>query len=59
MTPQSSFMYLAPIPPERETELRQLLDSMNTAPGRVNPNNALIPFAEFETLALRSRAHPR
>jgi hypothetical protein len=50
MTPQSSFMYLAPIAPARETELRQLLSSMNTAPGRVNANNSLIPFAEFDTL---------
>lgn len=50
MTPQSSFMVLAPIDPERETELRRLLDSMNDAPGRVNANNALIPFAQFDTL---------
>src|SRR4030095_747795 len=50
MTPQSSFMYLAPIAPARETEVRQLLSSMNTAPGRVNANNSLIPFAEFDTL---------
>lgn len=50
MTPQSSFMVLAPIDPAREAELRQLLDSMNTAPGRVNANNALIPFAQFDTL---------
>jgi len=50
MTPQSGFMVLAPINPERETELRQLLDSMNDGPGQVNPNNALIPFAQFEEL---------
>ncbi len=50
MTPQSNFMVLAPINPQRETELRQLLDSMNDKPGRVNPNNALIPFAQFERL---------
>jgi hypothetical protein len=50
MTPQSNFMVLAPINPKREMELRQLLDSMNRAPGRVEPNNALIPFAEFDTL---------
>jgi hypothetical protein len=50
MTPQSQFMVLAPIIPERETELRQLLDSMNRAPGQVDPNNALLPFAEFDTL---------
>ena len=50
MTPQSSFMVLAPIDPKREAELRRLLESMNDALGRVNANNALIPFARFETL---------
>ena len=50
MTPQSNFMVLAPIVPERETELRQLLDSMNRGSGQVDPNNSLLPFAEFETL---------
>ncbi len=43
-------MVLASIIPERETELRQLLDSMNREPGQVDPNNALLPFAEFDTL---------
>jgi hypothetical protein len=43
-------MVLAPIIPERETELRQLLDSMNRGPGQVDPNNSLLPFVEFETL---------
>jgi len=33
--------------PQREAELRRLLASMNDAPGRVNPNNALIPFAQL------------
>jgi hypothetical protein len=50
MTPQSSFMVLAPIVPSREQELRDLLASMNEGPGRVNPDNALVPFAEFENL---------
>ena len=50
MTPQSSFMVLAPIAPAREIELRALLDSMNEAPGRVNANNALIPFEQFDRL---------
>src|ERR1051326_7684775 len=50
MTPQSNFMVVAPIIREREMELRQLLDSMNHAPGQVDPNNTLIPFAEFGTL---------
>ena len=43
-------MVLAPIVPSREQELRGLLASMNEGPGRVNPNNVLIPFAKFENL---------
>ena len=43
-------MVLAPIVPSREQELRGLLASMNEGPGRVNPDNALIPFARFENL---------
>src|ERR1700692_1345056 len=50
MTPQSSFMILAPIVPSREKELRALLASMNEGTGRVNANNALIPFAKFDNL---------
>src|SRR4029453_7030494 len=50
MTPQGNFMILAPIVPSREAELRGLLDSMNEAPGGVNPNNPLVPFAQFDTL---------
>ena len=41
-------MVLAPIDPRREDELRGLLASMNVAPGRVNPDNALVPFARFD-----------
>jgi hypothetical protein len=50
MTPQSSFMVLAPIEPSREGELRELLASMNEGPGHVNANNDLIPFAKFDRL---------
>jgi hypothetical protein len=50
MTPQSSFMILAPIAPGRAEALRQLLSSMNEAPGRVNATNPLIPFRQFDTL---------
>jgi hypothetical protein len=48
MTPQSSFMIVAAIIPQREDELRQLLASMNRAPGNVDPLNAVVPFSEFE-----------
>lgn len=41
-------MVLATIDPPREAELRRLLDSMNHAPGRVNADNALFPFARFD-----------
>jgi len=50
MTPQGNFMILAPIVSSREAELRGLLDSMNEAQGRVNPNNPLVPFAQFDML---------
>lgn len=50
MIPQSNFMVLAPIVPSREAELRLLLASMNDGPGRVNANNALFPFAQFDQI---------
>ena len=50
MTPQSNFMVLGIIIPEREAELRRLLESMNDAPGHVNPSNALIPFGQLDTV---------
>jgi hypothetical protein len=50
MIHQSTFMLLAPVDPRREGELRRLLESMNEAPGRVNAHNALVPFADFDTL---------
>ena len=50
MIPQSNFMILAAIAPQREAELRLLLASMNTAPGRVNADNALFPFAQFDRI---------
>jgi hypothetical protein len=50
MTPQSSFMILAMVTPARETELRQLLASMNHMPGLLNPTNTLIPFGQFARL---------
>jgi hypothetical protein len=50
MTPQAGFMVLAAIDPAREAELRSVLASMNDAPGRVNAENALVPFAQFDTL---------
>jgi hypothetical protein len=48
MTPQSNFMVAAPIAPDREAGLRALLATMNSAPGVVDPDNALVPFARFD-----------
>jgi hypothetical protein len=50
MTPQSNFMVLAPIAADRIDALRNLLASMNREPGVVDPQNALVPFGELETL---------
>jgi hypothetical protein len=52
MTPQSSFMVLAPITRGREQELRDLLASMNQPqrPGMADAENALVPFGQFERL---------
>jgi hypothetical protein len=50
MTPQSSFMIVASIAPQRQADLRRLLDGMNHAPGIVNTANDLIPFARFDRL---------
>lgn len=50
MTPQGNFMVLAPVDPAREARLREVLDSMNTSPGQVDPTNPVIPFKEFDTL---------
>ena len=43
-------MILAAITASREVELRQLLASMNRAPGLLDPLNAVIPFGQFKCL---------
>ena len=48
MTPQSQVYITAPITRGKEPELRRLLDSMNSQPGRVRPDNALFAFAAFD-----------
>ena len=50
MTPQSHFMVVAPLAPGREAGLRALLGTMNTAPGVLNPGNAVLRVGEFEQL---------
>lgn len=50
MTPQSQFLLLAPVRPGGEPGLRELLATMNAAPGAADPANALLPFGQFEHL---------
>ena len=50
MTPQSTFMVLAPIADGQEESLRALLASMNREPGMADPNNPLVPFGRFDRL---------
>lgn len=52
MIPQSPFMVCAEIVDDKVEELRNLLATMNTAPGLVDPNNSLVPFGQFKTLHL-------
>ncbi len=50
MIPQTSLMILTPISAGRQDDLRRLLLSMNRLPGVADPENALIPFGQFEEL---------
>jgi hypothetical protein len=50
MTQQSSFMVVAPLQRSRLSAVRELLATMNSAPGVVDPDNALIPFGRFKNL---------
>jgi len=48
--PQSQFLVLAQVAAGRESELRGLLATMNSAPGVADPANALVPFGQFPQL---------
>jgi hypothetical protein len=50
MTPQSNFMVVAPIAPDRIDDLRRLVGSMNKSAGVFDPQNALLPLGRFEQL---------
>jgi hypothetical protein len=50
MTPQSSFMVLAPLAKDRLSEMRGLLATMNSQPGVADRRNLLVPFGAFENL---------
>lgn len=43
-------MVTAPVRTDRIADLRALLATMNSSPGVVDPRNALVPFAEFESI---------
>ena len=50
MTPQSTFMILAPLVEEHEASLATLLASMNGTAGMADPHNDIMPFGRFERL---------
>jgi hypothetical protein len=50
MTPQSEFLVLARLAPDKVAGLRALLAGMNARPGLADPNNALVPFGAFPAL---------
>ena len=43
-------MVTSPVLQDRVSDLRHLLSSMNSAPGQVDPMNALVPFGRFENI---------
>lgn len=50
MTPQTTFMILAPLADGRADDLRALLAGMTSKPGYADPDNELVPFGRFERL---------
>src|SRR5689334_20715700 len=43
-------MVVAPVAPGREAALRELLATLNGAPGMADPRNGVLPFGAFEQL---------
>ncbi len=50
MTPQSTFMIVASVREGQLDKLRTLLASMNKSNTQVDPNNTLVPFAQYSHL---------
>ncbi len=50
MTPQSTFMIVAPIRQNSVGAMRELLTSMNSGHGIADPENTLVPFGRFADL---------
>src|ERR1700749_3739241 len=50
MTPQSEFLVLARLAPDKGAGLEALPGGMNGRPGLADPHNPLVPFGDFPTL---------
>ncbi|HUF56762.1 MAG TPA: hypothetical protein VMM55_09410 [Thermohalobaculum sp.] len=50
MTPQTTFLIMAPVASGRLEALRALLGRMTLEPGYADPENALVPFGAFDRL---------
>jgi hypothetical protein len=50
MMPQANLFVAAPLKMDRAAELTSLLVSMNLTPGQVDPENPIVPFAQFDRL---------
>ena len=50
MTPQTTFLILAPVAEGRIEDLRALLLDMTVKPGLADPENPLVPFGRFDRL---------
>ena len=50
MTPQSTFLILAPVREGRVDDLRAILREMTQKPGLANPTNSVVPFGAFDRL---------
>jgi hypothetical protein len=50
MTPQSTFMITATIKPDQQDALKNLIATINDAPGFADAHNTLIPFWQFSRL---------
>ncbi|MBS0643816.1 MAG: hypothetical protein JSS43_28480 [Proteobacteria bacterium] len=50
MLPQSAVLVTAPIVPDQQQALTELLVTMNLVPGFADPDNALVPFGQFDRL---------
>ena len=50
MTPQSTFLIMAPVAKDRSEDLLALLSKMTLKPGLADPENTLVPFGQFDSV---------